>query len=102
MKGRNFAAYSVLALALGVSISIIVLTAGIVWTAIEHGNTASSLTENETQVLISSFSGIFGLLGAFIGYQVGNGDKRDRYPRMTDLPEPPNDIEDTKERWPTP
>jgi len=87
-------------LAVGVTVSIIILITGVMWGAIKNGSHAASLTENETQVLLATFSGIFGILGAHVGYKMGDRDRRDRYPE-TPEPEPPADIEDTKERWPT-
>lgn len=81
-----------LLLAGGLALSIVLLTVGVVWTAVRHGNTAATLTENETQVLISAFGGIFGILGAYLGYRAGNGDRNK-------LPPVDPSIEDTKE-WP--
>ena len=74
---RRFPAsdYVAIILASGVTLAIVILVIGIVWTAVKHGVTASSLTENEVQVLVASFSGIFGILGAYIGYRVSNGHK---------------------------
>jgi amino acid transporter len=60
-------------LAAGVAVSMIILIAGVVWGAIKHGSTAATLTENETQVLIAAFGGIFGILGAYLGFRAGNG-----------------------------
>jgi hypothetical protein len=53
---------------------MVILITGVVWGAIKHGSTAATLTENETQVLISAFGGIFGILGAYLGFRAGNGN----------------------------
>lgn len=75
MRKLGTSEWVALILASGVSIAIIILVIGVVWSAIKHGSTAATLTENETQVIIASFSGIFGILGAFLGYYVSNGNK---------------------------
>jgi len=58
-----------LVLAAGLSASIVLLVVGVIWAAIKHGNTASSLSENETAVLTTAFSGIVGVLGSWVGYR---------------------------------
>jgi len=83
-------------LASGVSLAIVILIAGIVWSAIKNGRGASTLTENETQVLLGAFAGIFGILGAFLGFRVGNS--KEGLPPVKFPPTPPED-EITKE-WP--
>jgi len=89
-------------LASGVAISMVVLITGIVWGAIKNGHGAATLTENETQVLLGAFAGIFGILGAYLGFKTGNGSKE---PTRFYL-KPPGDGEDTAviplpEGWPT-
>jgi hypothetical protein len=85
-------------LALCVTISIISLTVGVVWSAIKNGDTAATLTENETQVLISAFGGIFGILGAYIGYKLGNGDDK----RIKGPPHPDDPSLEVTSEWPQP
>jgi len=80
-------------LALGVSMSILILIVGIMWTAIKHGTTAATITENEVQVLLAAFSGIFGILGAFLGFRAGNGGPKS--PTRYYIGPPPPDGEDT-------
>jgi len=62
-------------LAAGLSIAVVALVAAVGIAAVEHGNTASSLSDNETQVLTAAFSGTIGLLGGWLGYKAGNGQK---------------------------
>jgi len=92
---RKYVDLTAMILATGITTSIIFLTIGIVWSAVQNGSTAATLSENETQVLISAFGGIFGILGAYIGYQLGNGAKEKDQVAL-----PPDGLEDTKERWP--
>lgn len=66
---RPTSEYVALTLAAGLSISIVALVIGVVVAAVEHGNTASSLSENEAAVLTTAFSGIVGVLGSWIGYR---------------------------------
>lgn len=98
MDTRRFSAgdWVAVILAVGVSLSILVLITGIMWGAIKHGQTASTITENEVQVLLAAFSGIFGILGAFLGFRAANGNKQ--LPPVKFPPTPPED-EITKE-WP--
>jgi hypothetical protein len=92
---RKYVDLTAMILSIGITLSITLLTIGIVWSAIKNGGTAATLTENETQVLISAFGGIFGILGAYIGYQLGNGAKESNQVAL-----PPDDLDDTQERWP--
>jgi len=91
-------------LAGGVALSMVILITGIMWGAIKNGHGAASLTENETQVLLGAFAGIFGILGAYLGFRVGNG--RENAPRFYLRP-PTEAGEDTQiipapEGWPQP
>jgi len=79
-------------LAFGVAASMIILMVGVVWGAIKHGSTAATLTENETQVLIAAFGGVFGILGAFLGFRAGNGRRLPPHTHVTD--------DDTPQQWP--
>lgn len=86
-------------LAGGLAFSVISLVIGVVVAAIQHGNTASSLSENESQVLTAAFGGMIGVLGAWVGYQVrdhrrGAGDDEGGWPDL----QPPT--ERTLPHWP--
>jgi hypothetical protein len=72
-KGLGAGDWVAVILSAGVAISMIILITGVVWGGIKHGSRAAVLTENETQVLIASFGGIFGILGAYLGFRAGNG-----------------------------
>ena len=102
-KGLGAGDWVAVILSLGVAVSMIILITGVVWGAIKHGSTAATLTENETQVLIAAFGGIFGILGAYLGFRAGNGNKE---PTKFYL-KPPGDGDDTAvipapESWPRP
>ena len=79
MRDRDTSEIVAIILALGVSLSIIILIFGVMWNAVKNGNSGATITENETQVLLACFSGIFGILGAFVGYRIGaaNGNGKD-------------------------
>ena len=99
-RGKGAGDWVAIILASGVAISMIILIVGVVWGAIRHGSTAATLTENETQVLIAAFGGIFGILGAYLGFRAGNGKEPARF-----YLKPPGEGEDTAvipvpEGWP--
>ena len=60
-------------LSAGFSLAILSLVVGVSWAAIQHGNTAATLSDNEAGVLQVAFGGIVGVLGAWVGYRAGNG-----------------------------
>jgi hypothetical protein len=82
---------------------MLVLIIGVMWSAIKNGSTGATLTENETQVLTAAFGGIFGILGAYVGYHAGNGHSERVAPHthddelVDDEPVWPNRGEDTME-----
>ena len=62
----------VLAVALGL-VATLILIGTIV--QILHGNPEIALSENATQILIASVSGLTGVLGGYMGYRLGRKDK---------------------------
>jgi ABC-type nickel/cobalt efflux system permease component RcnA len=84
-------------LAAGLSLSIVALVVGVVWAAIKNGSTASTLSENESQVLTVAFSGMIGVLGAWVGYRAGNGAKHEPERPWPELQPGP---ERTVPKWP--
>jgi hypothetical protein len=56
-------------LAGGLVFAINVVTLAVLWGAISSDG--PGLSDNATQVLVTAFGGIIGLLGAFVGYRVG-------------------------------
>jgi hypothetical protein len=42
-----------------------------------HGNPEVTLSENATQILIATSSGITGVLGGYMGYRLRGHDQRD-------------------------
>ena len=63
-------------LALGLAlVASLILVATIV--QILHGNPEVSLSENSTQILIASVSGLTGVLGGYMGYRLGRRDDGD-------------------------
>jgi hypothetical protein len=55
--------------AIGLALAINVITAAVLYEAIQQ---SAPLSENATQVLTTAFSGIVGVLGAYIGFRVGD------------------------------
>jgi hypothetical protein len=86
-----------LILAGGLSLSIVALVIGVVWAAIQNGSTASTLSDNESQVLTVAFSGTIGVLGAWVGYRAGNGAPKEKEAPWPNLEPPP---ERTMPTWP--
>jgi hypothetical protein len=65
----------VLAVALGL-VAGLILVGTIV--QILHGNPEVTLSENATQILIASVSGLTGVLGGYMGYRLGRRDDGER------------------------
>ena len=85
-------------LAAGLSLSVIALVVGVSVAAVKNGSTASTLSENETQVLTTAFSGMIGVLGAWVGYRAARGQPRDPeepWPNLAPTKEQP-----TLPNWP--
>ena len=55
-------------LAIGLASAINVITIAVLYEAVQQ---SEPLSENATQVLTTAFSGIVGVLGAYIGFRVG-------------------------------
>jgi hypothetical protein len=89
MKNRSSLDWIAFVLAAGLSLSVVVLVLGVVWAAIKHGNSAATLSENESQVLTTAFGGLIGLLGAWVGYRAGNGQTHDELEEGWPDPQPP-------------
>jgi hypothetical protein len=56
-------------LAAGISLAVTSLVLGVTVAAIKNGSTASTLSDNESQVLTAAFGGMIGVLGAWVGYR---------------------------------
>jgi sulfite exporter TauE/SafE len=56
-------------LAFGLATAINLITLAILWDAIFHHG--GSVDENSTQILTTIFTGIIGILGAYIGFRAG-------------------------------
>jgi len=67
--GRDWVA---IILAGGVSCSMLIFTSAILWDALFSGH--PGLSENSTQVLVATFSGIIGALAVFLGTRRNPGD----------------------------
>jgi hypothetical protein len=70
---RSTSEWVAILLAGGLALAVVSLVVGVSVAAIQNGNTASSLSDNETQVLTAAFGGMIGVLGAWVGYRAGNG-----------------------------
>jgi hypothetical protein len=86
---RSSSDWVAIILAGGLSFAVVALVIGVIWAAISHGNTASSLSENESAVLTTAFGAMAGILGAWIGYRAGDGH-------------PPEELEEWPEPLPSP
>ena len=66
-----------LILAIGISTALNVITLAVVWTAIAgSSDVPGGLSENATQILTGWGGGMIGVIGAYVGYQIGaNGQK---------------------------
>jgi hypothetical protein len=65
--GLRVADWIALVLALGVATAVNVVTIGVIIDAIR--SEGPGLSDNATQVLTTAFSGIFGVLGAYVGFR---------------------------------
>lgn len=87
MKPRSTSDLIAIFLAGGLSLAIISLVVGVSWAAIQHGNTAATLSDNEAGVLQVAFGGVIGVLGAWVGYRAGNGhEEQEPEPPWPELP----------------
>ena len=66
----------ILAVALAVAVNLMIIA--ILWTAVtDQSNLFAGLSENATQVLTGVFSGIVGILGAYLGIQGKHKDDKE-------------------------
>lgn len=77
-----------LALAVALGLSLVLLTAGVLYDAI--ASKGPGLSDNATQVLVAGFGGIIGVLGSYVGYRAGaaNGQHAPVEPEPPPEPEP--------------
>ena len=72
-RGRDWAVI-ILAAALGVA--LVVVTAAILYTAINNPRGGLAVTETDVQLLTGWGGGIIGILGAYVGFRAGNGGEK--------------------------
>ena len=97
MRSRPTSDYVAVVLALGLALSVVALVIGVTVGAIKNGSTASTLSENESQVLTAAFGGMIGVLGAWVGYRTrdrGEHQREEGWPELR-----PRDTR-TLESWP--
>jgi hypothetical protein len=94
---RSSSDWVAIILAGGLSFAVVALVIGVIWAAISHGNTASSLSENESAVLTTAFGAMAGILGAWIGYRAGNGHEQ---VELEEWPEPLPNPHTALPNWP--
>jgi hypothetical protein len=63
-----------LVLACGLALLASLILVGMI-IQILHGNPEVTLSENATQILIASVSGLTGVLGGYMGYRLGRRDE---------------------------
>lgn len=61
-------------LAVGIATAINAITIAILVDALKDP-AHNGISENAVQILTSSFTGVFGVLGAYVGYRAANGAK---------------------------
>jgi|SRR5215472_13683133 len=61
----------VLVLAIGLSLAVLFVTAGVLYDAIF--SEGPGLSDNATQLLTTAFGGMIGVLGSYIGFRAANG-----------------------------
>jgi hypothetical protein len=86
-----------LILAAGLSLSVISLVVGVIWAAIAHGNTAASLSDNESAVLTTAIGAMAGILGGWVGFKAAGRETVEPEAPWPNLQPPP---ERTMPRWP--
>jgi hypothetical protein len=67
--GRRGVDVVALVLAVGLVAAVAMLTLGVLWDAIT--SEGPGLSDNATQILVAAFGGLIGVLGTYIGYQIG-------------------------------
>lgn len=63
-------------LAVGIATAVNAVTFAMLWEAIFRTESAG-LSDNGTQILVTAFGGIIGVLGSYIGFRAGNAARRD-------------------------
>ena len=96
MRSRPTSDYVAVVLALGLALSVVALVIGVTVGAIKNGSTASTLSENESQVLTAAFGGMIGVLGAWVGYRTRD---RGEHQREEGWPEPEPPLDRTSPTW---
>lgn len=91
MKAAQTLGLVALVLAIGIATAINAITIAVLIDALKDPEKAG-LSENAVQVLTTAFSGVFGVLGAYVGYRAANGNT----PHPVE-PEGWPEIDDTKE-----
>ena len=83
--GRDWVA---IILAIGLSTGIICVTCAVLYDAIFSD--VSGLSENATQLLVTAFGGIIGVLGSYVGYRAAMSNRpADPVVEIVDEPPPP-------------
>jgi hypothetical protein len=61
----------------GFVVALNLVTAAVLWTAINNTNTLTGgLSENATQIITGAFGGILGVLGSYLGFRIGEQSAR--------------------------
>lgn len=77
-----------LILAIGLATSVNCITFAVLYDAVRSDG--PGLSENATQILVSVFGGIIGILGGYLGYRAGERSRKDEDDDMIpDAQEPP-------------
>ena len=67
--------WAVIILATAFGIALIVVTAAVLYTAINNGKAGLAVTETDVQLLTGWGGGVIGILGAYVGFRAGgNGE----------------------------
>lgn len=75
-----------LILAAGLSLALILLTAGVLWDAIF--SQPPGLDDHATQIMSLAFGGIIGVVGSYMGYKAGSEHNNQGAAMTTTEPEP--------------
>ena len=79
-----------LVLAVGLTLAVNTITLGILIAAFSRAkatNGVYALSENATQILVSVFGGMIGVLGAYLGYRAGERGAKEHYDALNADPE---------------
>ena len=64
-------------LALSLFAAVVMIGTSVIVNVVSHKNPTPTLSENTSQVMTALFGGIIGILGSYVGFRVGRGDKDD-------------------------